>query len=110
MAFRTLRPSGLIPSVLRRLQMYHIPNVIDFVRDLDMQMGGDSYPEPIAPTPRALTWAFDRQAGHNRFHGDPNPPPGFALGFPFDSPDNLPSGLTKNIQSAMQPQNWRLRH
>lgn len=97
-AYRQLWPSGIIPSVLRRLQMYHLPNVVDFVHDVRMILGGVACPGPLSPTPARLCQTF--QLG---LVGNVNPP----NGYPFNTDANLPHGVRRTATSR-NPVNWRL--
>jgi virulence-associated protein VapD len=91
LATRRIRPLGILATVVRRLQMFHVTPHI-FIVTNRIRLGGVFSPTLLGPTPSLLAQGM----------GAPPPP-----NWPNGPADHLPLSV-RNVQSSMNPNSWRL--
>lgn len=91
MQLRAIRPLGIFPTVVRRLQMFRVPTPNLLIVTNDVQLGGMYSPTLLGPTPIFLAH------GHGLPHHQ----------WPAGGGDRLPFGV-RNIPGSTNPNNWRM--
>lgn len=82
---RSIAPAGVIPSILNKLQMFHIDVAAMVVTD-DMRLGGQYSPYAFGPMPAGL---FPQNLNHVQLGAPPNPwPVGVAHSAMSHNPSN----------------------
>jgi hypothetical protein len=86
LSLRTVEPLGIFPSVLKAIQMFHIPLPI-MITSEPMMLGGEYSPLLLAPTPLNLV------------------PPAVPTAPLLHAPNPLPRDVEANADSQFGP-NW----
>jgi hypothetical protein len=89
---RQIRPRGVLATVVRRLEMFHVPEPQLLIVTDDVRLGGIFSPIIVGPTPAGLS------------QGIGGAPPAL---WPNGPGDELPSGV-RDIDGSWDPNNWRL--
>jgi len=92
MDLRGTRPPGVFATVVRCLQMYHVPRRRVLMVTNRVQLGGVSSPTLLGPTPAALAQGMG--------HIPPAP-------WPNGPGDRLPFGV-RRVPTSLDPNNWRV--
>ena len=92
MALRTIRPLGIFATVVRRLEMFHVPHPLVLVTTNSIRLGGIYSPTLVSPTPTGLAQGM----------GGAPPAP-----WPNGPGDSLPPGV-RNLPGSLIADNWRL--